>query len=406
MVKRSEHISKLYQSYLFAEIGRKKQRFLESHPKAHLISLGIGDTTEPVPKFIVQAMTKAAQDLGEKKTYVGYDSGIGKEELRKKISSEIYKGLISPDEIFITDGSKPDIGRLQLLFSADTPIAVQDPVYPAYIATSVIGGKTGFFDRSNGYYHNIIPIPCTAETGFLPDFSKVQRAGLIFFCSPHNPTGVAANKSCLKELLQYAASHHSIIIFDSAYSAYIRHEGIPKSIYEIPESRKFAIETGSFSKMIGFTGVRLGWVVVPKELQFEDGISVIEDWKQIITTFFNGASHIAQEGGIATLSPEGLVAIKHMTDFYLKNGTILKESFLQQGYSVFGGENAPYLWIPLKKLRSWEAFDYLLHEHHLIVTPGIGFGPSGEGFIRISSFANREDIETAAKRIQQLKTIL
>lgn len=401
MVKRNTHLSKLHASYLFAEIARRKQLFLRENPTADLINLGIGDTTEPIPKIIAEAMAKAAADLTTREKYVGYDPGFGKEELRNQISSVIYRNKIFPEEIFVTDGSKPDIGRLQLLFSQDVPIALQDPSYPAYIASSVIAGKTGAYDSAKEQYHNITLIPCTTTFDSSPDFSHIPRGSLIFFCSPNNPTGITAGKKQLEALIAHAQNQRNIVIFDSAYSSFIRDNTLPRSLYELEGGKSVAIETGSFSKMAGFTGVRLGWIVVPKELTFDDGTPLINDWKQIAATYFNGASHIAQVGGLAALTAEGQREIKKQADFYLENGLLLKKAIEKKGYQVFGGDHAPYLWVKLKEPSSWKMFDRLLQEAELITTPGCGFGPGGEGFLRFSAFGQRENILRAVKRIEK-----
>jgi LL-diaminopimelate aminotransferase len=374
MVKRNPHLAKLHAGYLFPEIAKRKHAFLEKSPHAKLISLGIGDTTEPIPSCIAEAMAKTAFNLGTDEGYSGYGSEQGETSLREQIARVIYQEKISPDEIFISDGSKCDIGRLQVLFGNQAKMAVQDPSYPAYVDTSVILGQTHHYDGQAKHYKGIVYMPCTPSNQFFPDLNRVPSVDLIYFCSPNNPTGATATKEQLTELISFAKQNRSIIIFDAAYAAYIQDETLPRSIYEVEGAKEVAIELGSFSKMVGFTGVRLGWSVVPKELRFEDGFSVHRDWSRINATFFNGASNIAQKGGLAALQPAGLQAMQTVVHFYKENARLLRKAFEQQGYEVYGGSNAPYLWIRFPGMDSWQAFEMLLEKSHLICTPGSGFG--------------------------------
>jgi LL-diaminopimelate aminotransferase len=399
MVKRNPHVAKLAGSYLFPEIVRRKEAFLKRTPHARLISLGIGDTTEPLPPAIANSISQTAKDLSTHEGYSGYGPEEGVLPLRNLISSQLYGGEFAPDEVFISDGTNSDIGRLQTLFGSNTTVAVQDPTYPVYVDTSVILGQTASFNALSKQYHGIHYMPCSPDNDFFPVLSSLPPCDLIYFCSPNNPTGHAATKAQLTDLVNYARKHRSIIIYDSAYSAYITEEGVPRSIYEIDGAREVAIELGSFSKMAGFTGVRLGWTVVPKELAFEEGHSINRDWNRVHTTFFNGASNLAQAGGMAVLQPEGLQAIDQQVKFYLANAALLKEILLKEGVELFGGTNAPYLWVRFPGISSWDAFESLLEQAHLITAPGSGFGPAGEGFIRMSAFGSRLNIEQAGQRL-------
>lgn len=391
-MKRNHHLEGLQKNYLFPEINQRKKAFLEQNPAASLISLAIGDTTEPLSASITEELIAASKKLGTPSGYSGYGPEQGMKKLREKIASVIYGDKIKPEEIFISDGAKCDIGRLQLLFGKSISIAVQSPSYPVYIEGSLIHGV-----------QNIAAMECTPENHFFPNLEILQKTDLIYFCSPNNPTGVAANREQLESLIQFAASHDSIIIFDAAYSSFIQNPALPKSIYEIPGAKKVAIEINSFSKLAGFTGIRLGWSVVPESLKYEDGGSIQADWLRLISTIFNGASSISQYGGCAVLTNEGLHEIAQMTRYYQTNAKILKEAFEKLGYEVFGGIDAPYLWIRFKGLQSWDIFQKFLEEMQILVTPGIGFGKEGEEFIRITAFNPREKILEAVERIDLLR---
>ncbi len=404
MAKRNSNIAKLQAGYLFPEISRRKNEFLEKNPDAKLISLGIGDTTEPITPHIAKALTNAASALGTRKGYRGYGNEQGLLELREKIAEVVYNGSVSGEEVFVSDGAKPDIGRLQLLFGNDAVVAVQDPTYPVYIDSSVMYGKTGNYNRGKNQFGSIIYMPCTPKNNFFPDLRKIGKADVIFFCSPNNPTGAVATKGQLKELVQYAKKNRSVIIFDAAYSEYIADNRLPKSIYKIEGAKEVAIEVNSFSKSVGFTGVRLGWTVIPDKLQFDDGSLVRNDWSRIMTTLFNGASNISQAGGLASLDATGLREMKKIVSYYMENAKIIRSTLEKLGYEVYGGDNAPYIWARMKNMSSWEAFEHLLQKANIVTTPGIGFGQHGEGFLRFSAFGHREDIEEAVKRLKrQLK---
>lgn len=398
MVKRNPHIAKLHSSYLFPEINKRKNALLSKNPAAKIISLSIGDTTEPIPPFITEGLVKASLGLGNPAHYRGYGPEQGILELRQKIAQNFYGEKISPDEVFISDGSKCDIGRLQTLFGPHAVIAVQDPSYPAYVDTSVASGQTGIFDQSKGQYARIVYLPCLPENGFFPKLT--EDFDLLYFCSPNNPTGAVATKEQLKQLVDYVRTKKAILVFDAAYSSYIRDPNLPKSIYEIEGAQEVAIELNSFSKMAGFTGIRLAWSVVPDALLFEDGTQVRKDWLRIATTFFNGASIIAQLGGLSVLEPQGLKESAKQTDFYLENAQLIKQTLQELGLKPYGGDHAPYLWVPFSGKKSWDVFSDLLEKTHILTTPGIGFGPAGEGFLRFSAFGHRENIEEALNRLR------
>lgn len=400
MPKRSQNIAKLQSGYLFPEINRRKKAFLDRNPKAKLLSLGIGDTTEPITPHIDRALINAASRLGTREGYSGYGDEQGMSALREKIASVLYKGIVKEEEVFVSDGAKPDIGRLQLLFNEDAVVAVQDPAYPVYIDSTVMYGKTGRYNESRKQFENIVYMPCTPENDFFPDLRKMPRADIIFFCSPNNPTGAVATKQQLKGLVEYARKNKSVIIFDSAYAEYISDKNLPKSIYEIKGAREVAIEVSSFSKPIGFTGVRLGWTVVPNELKFDEGDLIRNDWNRIMATLFNGASNIAQKGALAALGKEGLKEMKQTIAYYMENAKIVRKALKDAKCEVYGEENAPYLWARIKGMGSWEAFEYLLEQAHIVTTPGVGFGQQGDGFLRFSAFGHRKNIVKAAKRLK------
>lgn len=391
MVKRNPHFSRLKPHYLFQEIARRKQQFMLRYPNVSLLSLGIGDTTEPIPRVIANSMANAANGLGTKEGYRGYGPEQGMGELREEIAEKWYQGNVKAREVFISDGAKCDIGRLQQLFGSKVTIAVQDPAYPVYVDSSLIAGQMANED--------IVFMPCLPTNDFFPDLSNLPSTDLIFVCSPNNPTGAVATREQLKQLVAFATANRSIIIFDAAYASFIHDSALPKSIFEIEGARKVAIEVNSFSKIAGFTGIRLGWTVVPDELEFEDGSSVQADWARLMGTIFNGASCIAQMGGLAILDKEGMIELEKITFHYLENAQIIRKAFMEKGFAVYGGKHAPYVWVEFPGMKSWEVFQYLLEKIHLVATPGSGFGPMGEGFMRFSAFGSRKMIEDAAKAI-------
>lgn len=388
-MKRNPHIAALKGNYLFPEIHQRKREFLAKNPKATLISLGIGDTTEPIPHMIATSLAEASLKLKTVEGYSGYGPEQGEKVLREKIASVLYQGLIDSEEIFISDGAKCDLGRLQMLFGSAVSIAVQDPAYPVYIEGSIIQGvKT------------IVLMPCTPENHFFPDLNQLPRTDLIYFCSPNNPTGATATKEQLKELIAYAKANKSIIIFDAAYANYIQDPLIPKSIYQIPGAKEVAIEINSFSKLAGFTGIRLGWTIIPEDLKYDDGASLKADWNRLTCTVFNGASNIAQAGGCTALEEEGLKQIAALSHYYLENAKIIKNALKSLKCEIFGGVNAPYLWIRFQGKKSWEVFEDFLKRYQIVTTPGCGFGPAGEEFLRLTAFGRKDDVLEAARRLQ------
>lgn len=393
-MKRNPNMTLLTANYLFPEINARKRQFLAQHPEASLISLGIGDTTEPIPSSIANTLVNASAGLGTSEGYSGYGPEQGIKALREKIASKIYSNHMKAEEVFVSDGAKCDLGRLQMLFGNDVSIAVQDPAYPVYIDGSLIQGVK-----------NIVSMPCLPENQFFPDLGAVSRTDLIYFCSPNNPTGAVTTRSQLEKLVRFAETNRSIIIFDSAYASYIQDPALPKSIFEIEGAKRVAIEVSSFSKLAGFTGIRLGWTVIPEELKYDDGTSVKADWNRVTSTVFNGASNIAQAGGCAALDENGLEEISALTKFYLENAGIIKTTLEGLGYEVFGGVNAPYLWVRFKGQKSWDVFQQFLDQFHIVTTPGSGFGPAGEGFIRFTAFGHREIIVQAAARLKKCKSL-
>ncbi|KAL9251128.1 LL-diaminopimelate aminotransferase, chloroplastic-like protein [Drosera capensis] len=401
-VSRNENMGKLQAGYLFPEIARRRAAHLLKYPDAQVISLGIGDTTEPIPEVITAAMAERSRALSTIEGYSGYGAEQGEKQLRAAIASTFYGNLgIEEGDIFVSDGAKCDISRLQMLFGSEVTMAVQDPSYPAYVDSSVIMGQTGLFQKDVQKFGKIEYMRCTPENGFFPDLSSVGRTDVIFFCSPNNPTGATATREQLTRLVKFAKENGSIIVFDSAYAMYISDDS-PRSIFEIPGANEVAIETSSFSKYAGFTGVRLGWTVVPKELLFSDGFPVAKDFNRIVCTCFNGASNISQAGGLACLSPEGLKAMKQTIGFYKENSDIIVNTFKSLGFNVYGGKNAPYVWVHFPGQSSWDVFAEILEKTHVVTTPGSGFGPAGEGFVRVSAFGHRENILEASERFKQL----
>lgn len=390
MTQRNPRFAHLSTNYLFPEINRRKQEFLLKRPSANVISLGIGDTSEPLPEVVTDAFCSEAKLLATRTGYHGYGPEQGNEKLRIAIAQHIYSNKVHPNDIFISDGAKCDIGRLQTLFGPNVTITVQDPAYPVYVDGSYIAGV-----------NNIYFLPCNPSNHFCPDLGEIPKPDVIYWCSPNNPTGTTSTREQLQQLVNYATINKAIIVYDAAYANYIRDESLPKSIYEIEGGDKVAIELGSFSKLAGFTGVRLGWSVVPSTLLYDDGSSVRNDWKRLFSTIFNGASSLSQAGGIAALTEEGLKEIRKTTDYYLQNAAIIKDALEKLGYEYYGGDNSPYLWVKFPGMSSWEAFQYVLDTTEIVTTPGSGFGPAGEGFLRFSAFGHRENILEGANRIRR-----
>ncbi|KAL7555582.1 hypothetical protein ACA910_016190 [Epithemia clementina (nom. ined.)] len=403
-VERNPNFAKLQGGYLFPEIGRRRTVYMEENPemKDRIISLGIGDTTQPIPPHILSGLVEGASKLGTKEGYSGYGAEQGQAALREKIAQKLYKGIISADEVFVSDGAKCDIMRLQQMFGPLVVSAVQDPSYPVYVDTSVMMGQTGDQDKETRQYNKIVYMPCTPENGFFPDYASVPRADVVYLCSPNNPTGAAATKEQLEEIIKVCKEKGSILVFDAAYAPFIRTPGVPKSVFEIEGARDVAIEVNSFSKYAGFTGVRLGWTVIPSTLTFADGTPVRNDFNRVMTTAFNGASNIVQSGGLACLDDEGLAEIDTLIDYYLENAKILRVTMEELGYQVYGGTDAPYVFVKLPESMgsSWDAFSFILGKTQVVTIPGAGFGPGGEGFLRLSAFAPRASIEEACARFK------
>ncbi|KAG0485154.1 hypothetical protein HPP92_009233 [Vanilla planifolia] len=393
-------MEKLKNGYLFPEIGRKQLAHMKKYPDAEVINLGIGDTSEPIPRIITKAMAEYSLGLSTMEGYRGYGPEQGEKELRRAIAGTFYRNTgVKDTEVFISDGAQCDIARLQLLFGSNVTIAVQDPTFPAYVDSSIIIGQTGEC-ADYGKYNRIEYLSCSPENLFFPNLSSIRPTDIIFFCSPNNPTGHAASRNQLEQLVETARRNGSIIVYDSAYAAYISDDS-PRSIYEIPGSEEVAIEVSSFSKCAGFTGVRLGWTVIPEELRYSNGFAVHKDFDRIICTCFNGASNIAQAGGLACLTPEGHEALQGVISFYKENASILAETLSSIGLQVYGGQSSPYIWVHFPGAKSWEVFAEVLEKTHIITVPGSGFGPSGESFLRISAFNHRELIIEACNRFKR-----
>lgn len=394
MVKINENYNKLQASYLFSEIAKRTKAFQMNNPGVEIIRLGIGNTTQPLPRSIINGLKTGVEKLARTSTYTGYGDEQGDKRLRQALSEWYAKRGISvaTSEIFISDGAKPDTANIQSIFDAKSSIAVQDPVYPVYVDSNIIAGK-------NEIYYMV----CDEKNGFIPS-PPAKKVDLIYICSPNNPTGAVATAQQLKKFVDYAIEYKSIIIFDAAYSEYIQDPKLPRSIYEIPGASKCAIEINSFSKSAGFTGVRLGWTVVPIDLVTQNSGpgKVNEIWNRRQTTMFNGASNIAQEGGLAALCVEGQGECKKIIKYYMDNARIIKKGLESIGITVFGGINAPYIWIKIPNaMNSWEFFDKLLLEAHVAGIPGAGFGPHGEGYFRFSAFGYKENVEKAISNIKE-----
>lgn len=400
MVKRNSNLAKLQSGYLFPEINRRKTAVMEKNPQAKIISLGIGNTTEPLTPHITDGLRKAAAGMGTPAGYSGYGDEQGFSELRAKIAEKLYHGIVDPGEVFVSDGAKCDVGRIQLMFGPDVTVAIQDPSYPVYVDGSVIVGATGPFNASQGQFDGIEYMACGPENGFFPNVEDIPKTDLIYICSPNNPTGTVASREQLTALIAKAKENGSIIIFDAAYSEYISDPELPKSIFEIEGAREVALEINSFSKPVGFTGLRLGWTVVPKELTYDDGTPVINDWNRISTTVFNGASNVVQHGGLAALDDAGITEMRETVAFYMDNARLIKACLEGLGVKTFGGDNAPYIWAQFPGRDSWDVFEDILTSAFVVTTPGAGFGPAGEGFVRFSAFGHRADVLEAIERLK------
>jgi LL-diaminopimelate aminotransferase len=403
-VERNPNFAKLQAGYLFPEIGRRSREYKADNPDARpMISLGIGDTTQPIPKQILSGLETGVSKLGVEETYSGYGAEQGQGDLRELIATKLYSSLIKSDEVFVSDGAKCDIARLQMMWGPGVTSAVQDPSYPVYVDTSVMIGQTQLINKETSQFNGIVYMPCGPANNFFPDLSTLPRADIVYFCSPNNPTGAAATKTQLKSLIDWCKENGSILVYDAAYAPFIRNPEVPKSIYEVEGARSVAIEVNSFSKYAGFTGVRLGWTVVPDDLKFADGSSVKTDYNRVMTTAFNGASNIVQGGGKACLTDAGLQEVEKLIEYYLGNAKILADGMKELGFKVFGGSDAPYIWVDLNGKSSWDKFQEIMEKAQVTTIPGAGFGPGGEGFIRLSAFAARSNCEEAIQRFKEVK---
>ncbi|MBW1980483.1 MAG: LL-diaminopimelate aminotransferase [Deltaproteobacteria bacterium] len=406
MALANRHYLKLTSGYLFPEIARRVQAFSQANPRVAIIRLGIGDVTLPLPPAVIEAMHQAVEEMGRAETFRGYGPEQGYNFLIEKIISHDYqaRGIsLQPDEVFVSDGSKCDCGNIQEIFALENKVAVADPVYPVYVDTNVMAGRTGEADDL-GRYQGLYYMPCTAETGFLPEL-PTTRVDLIYLCFPNNPTGAVADRHFLRRWIDYAREHQAIILFDGAYEAYITEEHIPRSIYELEGAKECAIEFRSFSKTAGFTGTRCAYTVVPRELSARtaDGstVSLNRLWHRRQSTKFNGVSYPVQVAAAAVYSDAGKKQVKETIAYYMENARIIRNALTKAGFTVYGGINAPYIWLKTPgSMTSWEFFDLLLGETHVVGTPGSGFGPSGEGYFRLSAFGQRQQVEEAVRRIQ------
>ena len=400
----NENYQKLPGSYLFSTIGKKVNAYQEANPDKEIIRLGIGDVTQPIAPAIIEAMHKAVDEMGHAETFHGYAPDLGYAFLRKAIVDNDYKSKgcdISEDEIFVSDGAKSDSANIQEIFAQNNRIAVCDPVYPVYVDSNVMAGRTGTYDKATETWSDVIYMPCTAANNFVPEFPK-ETPDIIYLCLPNNPTGTTLTKDQLQEWVDYANKNGAVIIYDAAYEAYISEDNVAHSIYECEGAKTCAIELRSFSKNAGFTGVRLGFTVVPKELKCGD-VSLNAMWARRHGTKFNGAPYIVQRAGEAVYSDAGKAQLKEQVAYYMKNAKTIKEGLKDAGYTVFGGVNAPYIWLKTPdKMTSWEFFDYLLEKANVVGTPGSGFGPSGEGYFRLTAFGNYENTVKALDRIKAL----
>lgn len=404
MFQINENYQKLPGSYLFSTIAKKVAAFTEANPDKDIIRLGIGDVTQPLAPAVIEAMHKAVDEMSKAESFHGYAPDLGYDFLRNAIVESDYKARgcdIAADEIFVSDGAKSDSSNIQEIFGAKNRIAVCDPVYPVYVDSNVMAGRTGVYDADMEMWSDVIYMPCVMENQFVPEFPK-ETPDMIYLCLPNNPTGTTITKAQLQEWVNYANKVGAVIIYDAAYEAYISESDVAHSIYECEGAKTCAIELKSYSKNAGFTGVRLGYTVVPKELKCGD-ISLNGMWARRHGTKFNGAPYIVQRAGEATYSPQGKAQLKEQVAYYMKNASMIKNGLQEAGYTVFGGVNAPYIWLKTPdKMTSWEFFDYLLENANVVGTPGSGFGPSGEGYFRLTAFGSYENTLAALTRIKQL----
>ena len=409
MFKANENYLKLPGNYLFSEIAGRIAAYGEAHPDkaARIVRLGIGDVTQPLAPSIVRALHEAVDEMGDAATFPGYAPDLGYDFLRETIAREDFAArgaTVHPDEVFVSDGAKSDSANIQEIFSADTRIAVCDPVYPVYVDSNVMTGRTGIYDAASGLWSGVTYMPCTSENGFAPDLPGADAGvSLIYLCFPNNPTGATISRERLQQWVDFANEHGAVIVYDAAYEAYITDPALPHSIYECNGARSCAIEIRSFSKNAGFTGTRLGYTVVPRDLVDANGVALHDLWARRHGTKFNGAPYIIQRAGEAVYSANGRRETGEQIAFYLENARIILEGLRGAGYEVSGGVNAPYLWLKTPEgMSSWEFFDRLLESVQVVGTPGSGFGPSGEGYFRLTAFASRESTLEAVERIRSL----
>lgn len=404
MYKINDNYLKLQGNYLFSTIAKKVNAYKESNPEANIIRLGIGDVTRPLVPSIIEALHKAVDEMGTEEGFRGYGPEQGYEFLREAIAKQDYQARgcnIDADEIFISDGSKCDVGNIQEIFALNNKVAICDPVYPVYVDSNVMAGRTGAFNPVTGGFDRLIYMPCLKDNGFIPELPK-EVPDLIYLCFPNNPTGMTISKHRLQEWVDYANKNGSIILYDAAYEAYITEPDVPHSIYECEGARTCAIEMHSFSKNAGFTGLRLGYMVIPKEL-VSNGVTLHSLWNRRHGTKYNGAPYIVQRAGEAVYSERGKSELKDQVNYYLNNAKIIKEGLADAGYEVYGGVNAPYIWLKVPDNKtSWEFFDTLLNEVQVVGTPGVGFGANGEGYFRLTAFGTYENTKEALKRIKNL----
>ena len=408
MIKINENFLNLQDSYLFSTVSKKVSEFVKNNPDKKVIKLGIGDVTKPIVPAVIEAMHKATDELAKSETFRGYGPEQGYDFLRNAIIENDFKGLgIEADEIFVSDGAKCDCGNIVDIFGKDNKVAITDPVYPVYIDTNVMSGRSGNYNKENGMYENVVYMPVTKENNFVPELPK-EHVDMIYLCFPNNPTGTVLKKDELKKFVDYAKENHSIILFDSAYEVFITEDNVPHSIYEIEGAKDVAIEFRSYSKTAGFTGIRCAYVVIPKTVfgYTEDGtkVSLNKLWNRRTTTKFNGVSYVVQRAAEATYSKEGRKQILENIKYYQENAKIIKTGLQEAGFEVFGGVNSPYIWLKTpNNMKSWKFFDKLLEEANVVGTPGSGFGPSGEGYFRLTAFGTQENSIEAIKRIKEIK---
>ena len=404
MLKANQDYLKLPGSYLFSTVARKQREFQEKNPDRSVIRLSIGDVTQPIAPVIIDALHRAVDEMASAEGFHGYAPDLDYEFLRNAIAENDYKARgcdVSPDEVFVSDGAKGDCGNIQEIFDKDVKVAVCDPVYPVYVDTNVMAGRTGTYDEKTGVWSDVIYMPCIKENNFAPVLPK-ETPDLIYLCFPNNPTGATITKQQLQEWVDYANRNKAIIIYDAAYEAYISEDDVPHSIYECEGARNCAIEIHSFSKNAGFTGLRLGYTVIPKELE-ADGVKLHALWARRHGTKYNGAPYIIQRAGEAVYSTEGREQLNAQVAYYMKNAAYIREGLKEAGYKVSGGVNAPYIWLETPdNMSSWDFFDLLLEKAGVVGTPGSGFGPSGEHYFRLTAFGSFENTVAAIKRIKEM----